>query len=387
MLRSIIFWTHLCVGLVVGTVVFILCLTGAILAFELQIITWAEHDARARPRQAGMELLSPAQIAAKVTPPPGEHIVSLEWSADQDMPVRVLTDQRHVTLLNGYSGEILGPGAVGLRGFMRLITELHVNLVLPLTGHWMVAIANVGFVFLIMSGLWLWWPRQWRWQSFRVAMTPRLMATGKARDWNWHTTLGFWFLLPLFAIATTGLVLSFAAADTWWRAFGGTHLFTAAATPATKLDALPIPAASGSTWSQGLHVIQERYPGWRSIMIGGNGTPNQDGVISLNINHGTLRHRASVVQVKLDTRSGQLISERTWANDDGSTRARAIARLGHTGEILGTWGQFWGFLACVAGCVIVYTGFALSWRRFFKTKKSVVEPAHPPLASAADSSP
>ncbi|HEX3134895.1 MAG TPA: PepSY-associated TM helix domain-containing protein [Planctomycetota bacterium] len=218
MLRRIIFWSHLSIGLAAGVFIFLLCLSGAILAFELQLVAWVEHDVRARPPQADSVLLSPTELATRVVPAPGERIVSLEWSADQDMPVRVLTDQRTVTLLNGYTGEVLGPGATTLRGFLRWVTSLHTNLVLETSGHWLVAIANAGFVFLIVSGLWLWWPRQWRWnqwhwQAFRVALTPRLRLKGKARDWNWHTTLGFWFLVPLLIIAATGMVLSFAAVN------------------------------------------------------------------------------------------------------------------------------------------------------------------------------
>lgn len=380
MLRRIIFWTHLSVGLVVGAVVFVLCLTGAILAFELQIIAFAEHDARARPAQAGAEFLSPTEIAAKVTPVAGERIVSVEWSADLDMPVRALTDKRNVVLLNGYSGEVLGSGATGLRGFMRWITELHVNLVLKLTGHWVVSLANAGFVFLIVSGLWLWWPRQWHWKAFRTAMTPRLALKGKARDWNWHTTLGFWFLLPLLFIAASGLVLSFEAVDKWWRAFASTHLLSAA-TPSTKPEADPNLLTTATTWSQWMAMIAQRNPGWRSLVLGGNGAPSKDGLLSCTVNFGTPRQRAGVVTMKLDTRSGQISEERRWANEEGTNRARAIARLGHSGEIFGTIGQGLGFLACIAGCALVYTGFALSWRRFVRTRTSVAEKADPATTS------
>ena len=59
-----------------------------------------------------------------------------------------------------------------------------------------------------------------------------------------------------------------------------------------------------------------------------------------------------------------------WTEIDASSRARAIARVGHSGEILGLWGQSLALAGCLAGCVLVYTGFALSWRRFFKRKQA-----------------
>ena len=45
-LRKVIFWLHLTAGLVAGLVIAIMCFTGAALAFEKDIIAWAERDVR-----------------------------------------------------------------------------------------------------------------------------------------------------------------------------------------------------------------------------------------------------------------------------------------------------------------------------------------------------
>jgi uncharacterized iron-regulated membrane protein len=381
MIRRYLFWAHLGVGIASGAVVFVLCLTGAILAFELQLVNFAERDGRARPAQAGAELRTPQELAALVPLAAGERIVSLEWSADPGMPVRASTDRRNVVLLNGYTGALLGPGAMNLRAFMRWITAVHVDLCAQLTGQWAVALANVGLVFLITSGLWLWWPRQWRWRAFRQAMVPRLALSGKARDWNWHTTLGFWFLLPLLALAASGLVLSFPPVDRWWRGFAAAHLLDAAA-PVAAVAVVADRPSPATTWSQWLALIGERDPGWCSLVLRGDGAPNPAGIWSCTVNSGTSRQRLAAVTMRLDTAHGQILEERRWANDDAPSRARAIARLGHSGEILGTTGQALAFIACLAGMVIVYTGFALSWRRFFKTRQAPTGSSGPPPAAA-----
>ena len=44
--RSVLFWLHLAAGLLAGLVVGIMCFTGAALAFEQEIVAWAERDAR-----------------------------------------------------------------------------------------------------------------------------------------------------------------------------------------------------------------------------------------------------------------------------------------------------------------------------------------------------
>lgn len=191
---------------------------------------------------------------------------------------------------------------------------------------------------------------------------------GKARDWNWHNALGFWFLLPLLFISCTGVVMSFRAVDQWWRSFGGTQVL-GPAEPAVR----PAPAAGeATTWPQWLQRIQERHPCWRSIALFGEGAPNKEGVLAFSVNGGTLRQTRRVVNVRLDPRSGQIVEERGWSSNDNSQRARSIARLGHTGEFFGTWGQFLALLACLAGLMLVYTGFALSWRRFFGAKRAAM---------------
>ena len=44
--RSILFWLHLAAGLVAGIAIGIMCFTGTVLAFEREIVAWAERDVR-----------------------------------------------------------------------------------------------------------------------------------------------------------------------------------------------------------------------------------------------------------------------------------------------------------------------------------------------------
>ena len=67
--RQFLFWLHLAAGLIAGVVIFIMCVTGAFLAFERQTIEWAERDVRyvavsSEPRIAADEVLAKV-IAAK----------------------------------------------------------------------------------------------------------------------------------------------------------------------------------------------------------------------------------------------------------------------------------------------------------------------------------
>ena len=68
--------------------------------------------------------------------------------------------------------------------------------------------------------------------------------------------------------------------------------------------------------------------------------------------------------------TGEVLRRETHADLSTARQIRTWTRFLHTGEALGFWGQLVAGLACVGGCVLVYTGFALSWRRFFPGRKS-----------------
>lgn len=60
--RTALFWCHLVVGVTVGVVVFIMSLTGVLLAYERQITLWAD-DAHVSPPTAGVTRQATARSA------------------------------------------------------------------------------------------------------------------------------------------------------------------------------------------------------------------------------------------------------------------------------------------------------------------------------------
>ena len=54
----------------------------------------------------------------------------------------------------------------------------------------------------------------------------------------------------------------------------------------------------------------------------------------------------------------------TFEAQSRGRRARSISRFLHTGEVLGLAGQTIAGLVSLGGVVLVWTGLALTWRRF-----------------------
>jgi uncharacterized iron-regulated membrane protein len=73
-------------------------------------------------------------------------------------------------------------------------------------------------------------------------------------------------------------------------------------------------------------------------------------------------------QLVLHPFTGEILSRTGYAEQTTGRKIRSWLRYLHTGEALGWIGQLVAGLACVGGCILVYTGFALSYRRFFRRR-------------------
>ncbi len=87
--------------------------------------------------------------------------------------------------------------------------------------------------------------------------------------------------------------------------------------------------------------------------------------------------RTATTTLTLNPFTGEELKRESFGDFSAGRQLRTWTRFLHTGQALGWVGQFIAGLACLGGCFLVYTGFALSWRRFFFKKKSA------PAAAAA----
>jgi len=195
-LRKFIFWCHLVVGSVAGIVIFTMCVTGVLLAFERQIISYAERSFRGDPPVDAHRWPLEALLEKVHAANPGAPI-SIAWKSDASAPVEIAVSRNQSLLLNPYSGAVLGEGATRTRAFFHSVEDLHRWLAVPqenrATGRAITAACNLGFLFLVISGPFLWLPRTWnerrracasRLAEDRASTRFNFSARGKARDFN-----------------------------------------------------------------------------------------------------------------------------------------------------------------------------------------------------------
>ncbi|HYC31734.1 MAG TPA: PepSY-associated TM helix domain-containing protein, partial [Gemmatimonadales bacterium] len=210
--RPVIFWCHLAVGTVVGIVVLIMSVTGAALAYQRQTLErMAVRHTVAPAASARLPLDTLRARAADAAG--GRRIVGLTVRADAALPLSATLDDRSSLFLDPYTGRILGTDA-GVRGFFSAVERIHRSIVSSGTtrseaGTAVTGAANLGFLFLILTGFLLWWPRRWTPRGFRQVLAFSPGARGRARDWNWHHVLGFWSAPVLLLIVASATFISY----------------------------------------------------------------------------------------------------------------------------------------------------------------------------------
>lgn len=222
--RKFIFWSHLAVGLFVGLFVAYMAVTGSILALEPQILHFSERHMIPADVVRRTDCKTVGQKMATVQEQLNRTISNFQIDTDPRMPNRVQFGKEEVVLVNPCTGEVVTGGASKVRSFLVLVRNLHES---AATTHERGSLydiknaANLGFLILIVTGLILWLPRQWRRANLKAITAVRFSLRGRARDWNLHNVAGFWFAVPLLVIVLTGAIMSYSWAESLlYRASG-----------------------------------------------------------------------------------------------------------------------------------------------------------------------
>ena len=377
--RKSIFWLHLAAGLIAGTVIAILCLTGTALAFEKEIIAYAERDAR--------RIASPAPDAARLSL---AGLLTRVRTAHPDARPDGIVLQNHplaaVAFTAGrtttfyadpYTGEIRQPASTGARDTLKLIEDWHRVLALggdrrPI-GKAITGACNLAFFVLAVSGLYLWWPRKWRTKGLRRSVWfIRRPADAKARDWNWHNVIGLWTAPILIVLTLTALPISYKWAGQMLFTITGTPPpppTTASATPAAKLVP-PTPDAKLLSSEDLIAVARKQFPTWKTLTYRAGTT--QPATIAVRTADSW--PRTATTTLSLNPFTGEILKRAGYAELNAAQQLRSWTRYLHTGEAVGWPGQLLAAIASLGGCVLVYTGFALVWHRWRRWRSSSVTP-------------
>ncbi len=362
--RKIIFWLHLISGVTAGVVIFIMCVTGALLSFEKNIIEYAEREMRyvAAPEKA--DKLSIREILSKtLEAKPDAKPSAIVLQNNENAAVNINLGRDGQVFVNPYTGEITGEGAKDVRGFFRSMTDWHRYIAMsgdnrPI-GKAITGACNLAFLFLAISGIYIWFPRRLRWKNFKTVLWFRRGLRGRARNFNWHNTIGFWTSLVLVILTITAAVISYQ--------WAGNLLYTLTGNEVPKAAApQPPPAQQGEqafVIPENLDEIvvnAKELTSWKSISL--RLPVTKEAVFT--IEEGIYWNIFARSTLTVDAVSGEIAKWESYGEQNSARQLRSWSRFTHTGETGGFVGQLIGFIACVGGAFLVWTGFSLAWRRF-----------------------
>jgi len=355
-MRKIIHQLHLWLGLSSSVILFLVCLSGTILVFQEEILELYEpqkYTVSAADSQkisslenliSGLEFQTKGQVTHVTIPS--------KLNRAYQFTVKTNPEERRGKRysVNPYTGEVLN-NPNEKPGWFFIFFRMHRWLLLdPEIGRPIVGIATLIYTFLLLSGLYMWWPkgRKHLINSLKVKLTGNI----KRLNYDLHNTLGFYSMIFLLVMSLTGLCWSFE----WYRNFGSTVL----GTQIFDRGGRPEEVTPGNE-RIGLESLLSKFPHQGETMISLPQRKNSSLVLT---------HFRGGIQDKfeIDPYTGLILKEMKFSDKSFGEKIASLIKSLHVGDFMGTFSKIIYFITCLIGTTLPVTGFFI-W--FNKRRKHV----------------
>jgi sulfite reductase (NADPH) flavoprotein alpha-component len=362
-MKKLWFQLHWFVGITAGTVLMVIGLTGATLAFREQLLDALNPGVRNVPVQ-NAPVLGPQQImlAAKA-PRPDARILSLTFYDTPGVSARVglapAPGQRkgEIMYFHPYSGALM-PELAG-EDFFEWVEQLHRFLLLPRDPGKMVSGALAFCLMgLALSGLYLRWPRRvWDWRTW-LTFDPHMK--GRSFLWGLHSVAGTWVMVVFLMFTASGVYWAFDPirdmADGWMGTLRPPREATA-----SKPKAAKPPKAEAPDLSLSWETFRKNAPDWQMALVR---PPERAGAsvqilwVAKDATH--LRARSSMT---INQQTGALLKHELYTEKSLGARLQSTIYPLHIGTYFGVVGQLIVFIAALALPGFGITGWMLYLNR------------------------
>ncbi len=372
--RTIWRW-HFYAGLFVIPFILILSVTGAAYLFKPQLDRWQERAWRGLPTAHGVDADAQVKAALAAFPGAGFHYYRIPQAAGDAAVVHVGLpggEMRDVAV--SPQGRVIGSADPDDR-ISAWLAKIHGSLLIGRAGKILVELAASWAIVMILTGLYLWWPRG---RGLAGVVWPRLLLGGRTALRDLHAVTGFW-------VSGLALVLLFTAlpwTDVWASGFravraemgwvqGAQDWKSGAADHHAAHDhramAMPTPAATASEPRVALDRIvlrarNENLPA--PVIIQPPGAPNLFGPPNGNVWTLTTQtqNRPQVRKVSYDVVTGIEVSRSGFADKHVIDRIVGYGIAWHEGALFGIVSQLIGVFTALMLITLAVSGF-LMWRR------------------------
>ena len=221
---------HFYAGLYVIPFLIMLAVTGIVMVWFTAVAPEYGERMQLAPQATSLSVTQQeaAALAAYPAGKIGQYIAP--YDAQTPAMLRVdLADGQRMIALNPYSGEVLRDSLNGDTWYA-FANKIHGTLLIGDLGDRLVEIAASLGLLLVITGLYLVWPRNGA--GLRDLLLPNLRAKGRALWKSLHSVLGFWISLVLVFFLISGL--------SWAGIWGGKYVQAWSTFPAAKWDNVPL---------------------------------------------------------------------------------------------------------------------------------------------------
>ena len=195
---------HFYAGLICIPFVIWLAVTGSIYLFRPQIDAWVDRDVAVLQR-TGTPATQDAAVAAAIAAVPGSTLAGIMLPEYPDQAARVLVSD-HGARTRVY----LHPDTLAVirtvsddSTWDKIVQKLHGELLIGNTGSIMVELAASWAIVMVVTGLYLWWPRSAK--GLAGVLYPRI-GQGAKRFWrDIHAVVGVWVSVFALFLLVTGM--------------------------------------------------------------------------------------------------------------------------------------------------------------------------------------
>ena len=392
-MRKIFRNIHLWLSVPFGILITLICFSGAALVFEKEVMELC-HRELYFVKKVEAAPLPMEQLMTKVaaTLPDGVSVTGVNISSDPERAYQVtLSKPRRASMyVDQYTGEITGK--YERAPFFNFMFRMHRWLLDSMKqdggifwGKMIVGTSTLMFVFVLISGVVVWWPRT------RKALKNSLKIVankGWRRFWyDLHVAGGMYALVFLLAMALTGLTWSFQ----WYRtgfyktfgvevqpSMGHGNAAANATAKGGKRDGKPDGREGRgahryspyTNWQQVYEQLAEANPDYKQISV-------SDGSASVAVPR--FGNQRGTDRYKFNPRNGEITETTLYKDLDNSGKIRGWIYSVHVGSWGGMLTRILTFVAALIGASLPLTGYYL-WIR----KKIKRRPASPKFLSAED---
>jgi uncharacterized iron-regulated membrane protein len=352
---------HLYLSLAAGLVIMVTCLTGAILVFEHELQALFNPD-RYHVEATGNRLPLQQLVDNVKKDVTKAKINSVKVYNDSTRTVEIgyapKKDERRTAFVNPYTGVVVEHYNYR-ETFFYWVMDVHRWMLGGDVGKMVVGISTLIFLFILITGAILWWPKSKNVLKARLKL--KLDGGWKRVNHDMHIVLGFYSLIFLFILAFTGLAWSFQWFNKGIYKVTGSPM-KAVSPPEIKFDS----TGESISYDQAFMVINSQVPGAEFYNI----SAPKDSVSPYTVN--LLRedavHESATDSYYVDPFTGKIAGTMKWEERNTGQRVRSTFKPVHIASIYGLPSKIIGLIVCLFGASFPITGVIMWINRLKKNK-------------------